>query len=125
MQRTVVNVQTGEIEILDLTPEEIGEIVPYSQPIPNLAFAQLLIGLVSEQWITVEEGRAWRDRTGLPTQVSDIIASLPVEQQFAAETRILAPSEVLRYDPLVLAMGVAAGKTEEEIDDFFLKYSKV
>lgn len=125
MQRTVVNVQTGEIEILDLTPEEIGEIVPYSQPIPNLAFAQLLIGLVSEEWITVEEGRAWRDRTGLPTQVSDIIASLPVEQQFAAETRILAPSEVLRYDPLVLAMGVAAGKTEEEIDDFFLKYSKV
>lgn len=39
--------------------------------------------------------------------------------------RALRPSEVLRADPLVAAMGAGAGKTETEIDDFFRKYSKV
>lgn len=104
---------------LDIAPEQ-------PKPAPtSLSFAQLLIGLVSEQWITVEEGRAWRDRTGLPAQVQAVISLLPKEHQFAAETRALAPSEVLRSDPLVAAMGMAAGKTEEEIDDFFRKYAGV
>lgn len=95
-------------------------------PVPaSISFAQLLIGLVTEQWITSAEGRAWRDRVALPAQVQTLIASLPVEQQFAAETRAMAPSEVLRNDPLVVAMGAASGKTEEEMDDFFRTYSQV
>lgn len=93
-------------------------------PVPNLSFAQLLIGLVSEGWITAEEGRAWRDRVALPKQVSDLISQLPAEQQFAVETRAFAPSEVLRADPLVAAMGAAAGKTDAEMDDFFRKYAR-
>lgn len=101
---------------------------PEPEPVPvpeSISFAQLLIGLVTEQWITSAEGRAWRDRVALPAQVQALIASLPVEQQFAAETRAFAPSEVLRNDPLVVAMGAAAGKTEEEMDDFFRTYSQV
>lgn len=95
-------------------------------PIPaSISFAQLLIGLVSEQWITEAEGRAWRDRVALPEQVQAVISSLPVEQQFAAETRALAPSEILRADPLVEALGSAAGKTTEELDEFFRTYSQV
>lgn len=91
----------------------------------SISFAQLLIGLVTEQWVTEIEGRAWRDRVALPAQVEAVISSLPVEQQFAAETRAFAPSEILRADPLVEALGTAAGKTTEELDEFFRNYSKV
>lgn len=99
---------------------------PRPEPVPRaITFAQLLIGLVTEKWITVEEGRAWRDRVSLPAQVQWVIQALPEEEQFAAETRALAPSEILRADPLVAAMGEAAGKTEEEMDDFFRTYANV
>lgn len=97
---------------------------PPAAPVPNLSFAQMLIGLVSEGWITADEGRAWRDRVALPKQVSSLISQLPAEQQFAVETRAFAPSEVLRADPLVAAMGAAAGKTDAEMDDFFRKYAR-
>lgn len=98
---------------------------PPHLPVPNLSFAQLLIGLVSEGWITAEEGRAWRDRAALPKQVSDLIATLPIEQQFAVETRAFAPTQVMRSDPLVSSMAIAAGKTDTELDDFFCRYAQV
>lgn len=112
-------VQDAIAEGATVTVEE-----PQPAPVPaSISFAQLLIGLVTEQWITPIEGRAWRDRVALPEQVQAVIASLPLEQQFAAETRALAPSEVLRNDPLVQALSVAAGKTLEELDNFFRTYS--
>jgi hypothetical protein len=91
----------------------------------RLSFAQLLIGLVTEQWITSADGRAWRDRTALPPAVAGLIATLPPEQQFAAETRAMAFTEALRLDPLVEALGAAEGKTPEELDTFFSTYANV
>lgn len=125
MHRIVVNVQTGETQIINLTPEEIAAL-PESQPtpVPNLSFAQLLIGLVTEAWITEAEGEAWLSGT-LPFAVLTVIDSLPEGQRFAAKARALRPSEVLRADPLVTAMGTAAGKTEAEIDTFFRTYAQV
>jgi len=70
------------------------------------------------------EGEAWLAGT-LPTAVLTVIDSLPQEQRFAAKARALRPSEVLRSDPLVTAMGTAAGKTSEEVDTFFQTYSGV
>lgn len=94
-------------------------------PVPqSITFAQLLIGLVTEAWITEAEGDAWLAGT-LPTAVNTVIAALPVEQRFAAKARALRPSEVLRADPMVIAMGAAAEKTPEEIDDFFRTYAGV
>jgi hypothetical protein len=90
----------------------------------TLSFAQLLIGLVTEQWITEAEGEAWLAGT-LPGTVLLVIDGLPAEQRFPAKARALRPSEVLRNDPLVAAMGVAAGKTEAEIDTFFQTYAGV
>lgn len=89
----------------------------------SLSFAQLLIGLVTEGWITAAEGRSWRDRVALPDPVVNLITSLPVEQQFAAETRAFAPSAILRLDPLVVGLGLHTGKTPEQIDEFFRKYT--
>jgi hypothetical protein len=98
---------------------------PPPPPVPDaISFAQLLIGLVSEQWITEAEGEAWLAGT-LPAPVLGLIATLPADQQFPAKARALRPSEVLRNDPLVNGMGQAAGKTPEEIDDFFRTYAQV
>lgn len=127
MRKITYDIATGEMTEVDMSEEEITDALalPVAEPtVPNLSFVQMLIGLVSEGWITADEGRAWRDRVALPKQVSGLISQLPVEQQFAVETRAFAPSEVLRADPLVAAMGAAAGKTDAEMDDFFRKYAR-
>lgn len=126
MQRIVVDLQTGIITAVDLTPEEIAALPPpQPNPVPaSLSFAQLLIGLVAEGWITEAEGEAWLAGT-LPTAVLLVIDSLPAGQRFAAKARALRPSEVLRSDPLVAAMGTAAGKTSAQIDAFFQTYAQV
>jgi hypothetical protein len=94
-------------------------------PVPaSISFAQLLIGLVTEQWITEAEGEGWLAGT-LPMAVLLVIDSLPTGARFAAKARAIRPSEVLRSDPLVAAMGTAAGKTEAEIDTFFRTYAGV
>lgn len=90
----------------------------------RLSFAQLIIGLVAEAWITEADGEGWLTGT-LPAAVTAVIDSLPEGQRFAAKARALRPSEVLRADPLVAAMGAAAGKTEAEIDTFFRTYAQV
>lgn len=90
----------------------------------RLTFAQLLIGLVAEGWITQAEGEAWLAGT-LPAPVTALIDTLPAEQQFAAKARAIAPSAVLRSDPLVNALGAAQGKTPEQLDAFFQTYAQV
>ena len=94
-------------------------------PVPvSITFAQLLIGLVTEGWITEAEGDAWADGT-LPVPVTTLIDTLPESSRFAARTRAKRPSEVLRQDFLVQQLAVAQGKTPEELDNFFRTYSEV
>lgn len=125
MQRIVVNIQTGEQQVINLTPEEVADLPePQPVPVPNLTFPQLLIGLVTEQWITEVEGEAWLAGT-LPSAVLEVINTLPVEQRFIAKARAIRPSEVLRSDPLVQALGVAENKTPAELDTFFQTYAGV
>lgn len=122
---TIIDAQTGEVTIRPYTAEEVAAIENAPQPVPqSISFAQLLIGLVTEQWINEVEGEGWLAGT-LPAAVLLVIDSLPVEQQFAAKARAIRPSEVLRNDPLVASLGAAAGKTSEELDDFFRTYAMV
>lgn len=90
----------------------------------SLSFAQLLIGLVTEAWITGAEGEAWLTGT-LPAPVLSLVAGLPADQQFAAKARAIAPSIVMRNDSLVVSLGAAQGKTEAELDTFFKTYALV
>jgi hypothetical protein len=111
-------------EVSAASPEEIAQRNSERRAGMRLSFAQLMIGLVTEAWITQPEGEAWLAGT-LPLAVLTVIDGLPVGQQFAAKARAIRPSEVMRADPLVAAMGTAAGKTEAEIDTFFQTYSGV
>lgn len=90
----------------------------------SLSFAQLLIGLVTEGWITEAEGDAWLAGT-LPAPVLALIATLPSGQQFAAKARAIRPSEVVRLDPLVGLLAAAQGKTDTDMDTFFTAYAQV
>ncbi len=127
----ITDARTGEQTIRPYTPEEIAAVeaaqaaaVEAERMALKLSFAQLLIGLVTEQWISEEEGEAWLAGT-LPAAVLAVIESLPAEYRFAAKARAIRPSEVLRSDPLVAAMSAAAGKTEEDLDNFFRTYAGV
>ena len=90
----------------------------------GMSFAQLLTGLVEEGWITEAEGEAWLEGK-LPAAVNALIAQLPEELRFRAKARATLPSTVERNSDLVIALAQAEGKTPEEIDKFFEKYSQV
>jgi hypothetical protein len=90
--------------------------------IPDLSFAQLLIGLVAEGWITEAEGGGWLVGT-LPDPVLLVISMLPTNQQFAAKARAIRPSVIVRADPLVASLAAAEGKSSAEIDAFFTTYA--
>ncbi len=120
---------------LDAAIRAAGGIAPYVPPDPaivlaaqrqgmTMTFAQLLIGLVAEEWITEAEGEAWLSGT-LPQAVLDLISTLPASQRFPARARAVAPSVILRLDPLVIALAAAQSKTPEELDTFFTTYAGV
>jgi hypothetical protein len=90
----------------------------------RLSFAQLLIGLDAEAWITTAEADAWLTGT-LPAPVTALIVTLPAPQQFPARARALRPTVVERADPLVGLLAAAQGKTDADLDTFFLTYAQV
>jgi hypothetical protein len=87
----------------------------------SLTFAQLLIGLVAEGWITEAEGDAWLEGR-IPSAARNLIGTLPQAQRFAARARAARPSTVLRNDPLVIALASAQGKADD-LDRFFTTYA--
>jgi hypothetical protein len=86
----------------------------------QITFAQLLIGLVAEGWITEADGVAWLSGTP-PAPVISLIGQLPAGQRFAARARAVRPSIVLLSDPLVQALGAMQGKSAE-LPGFFNAY---
>jgi len=88
----------------------------------SLTRSQLLIGLVAEGWITEADGSAWLAGT-LPGAVEALIAQLPPAEQFAARTKALTATTIPRLDPMVTALGMMEGKTEEDLDAFFLNWA--
>jgi len=112
--------QGGQPVLVDIPPPDPAE----ARDIMRLTFAQLLIGLVAEGWISEAEGEAWLAGT-LPAQVLAVIATLPAAQQFAARARAARPSIVARLDPLVGALAAAQGKSDAELDAFFAGYAAI
>lgn len=109
-------IEGGE-QVIDLTG-------PTHAPIPQqLAFAQLLIGLVAEGWISETEGDAWLQGR-IPAAAEALIATLPEDHRFAARARASRPSTVLRTDPLVIALAASQGRADD-LDRFFTTYAVI
>ncbi len=128
---TLATYPAGTVEVplkpganFDWVDGEWSAIAPPPASVPDLSFAQLMIGLVSEGWITTAEGEAWLTGT-LPAPVLALIGTLPAAQQFPAKARALRPTIVERTDPLVSALGAAQDKTPEQLDDFFRTYAEI
>ena len=110
------------------------DIEPYVAPAPpsaeslrqsmQLTFAQLLIGLVAEGWITRAEGEAWLNGT-LPLPVTQIIATLPDSRQFAAIARAKRPSVIMRLDGLVMVLAATQGRSDAQMDAFLTTYAAI
>lgn len=97
---------------------------PHPAPIPNLSFSQLVIGMVVTAQITEAEGEAWLTGNGLPQAMADLIAQLPVEDQFIARARALRPTVIERNDPLAIQLTQINGGTSEDMDAFFITFSE-
>ena len=108
--------------IIKIDPDRVAAAAQARRASMKLSFAQLMIGLVAENWLSEDDAKLWL--TGvLPPAVEATIRLLPVEHQFAATARASRPSEVVRTDPLVEMMALAQGKTAEDLDTFFLLHA--
>lgn len=91
----------------------------------SLSPRQLLIGLMTEGWITSAEAEAWAMSNGLPAAVEAVIAALPEAERVPARITCLRMGVAERTDGLVAALAAASGKTDAEIDTFFETYAGV
>ena len=88
----------GEYELVEVVVEPVTEPEPYDQRADmRLSFAQMLIGLVAEEWITEADGNGWLVGV-LPPSVEATINLIPADQRFAARARATRPSEVMRLE---------------------------
>jgi hypothetical protein len=105
-------------------------------PPATIAFRQAIITALSDGWFSESEGRTWLQRNGVPAIVQAAVDALPAENQFAAEASLYGMTEVVRDDPLTLAMVRAAlesaaggAVSDQEVidarDDFFRRAAQV
>ena len=123
MHRIEVNVMTGEVTVVDLTPEEIAALPPPPAPAPPapiiLTNRQLFAALALTGFITEAEALA-AGRTGeVPTAIDDVFGELPDHEAFLARLTWATMREVTRDHPLIAAMIAANLATAEQVDAIF------
>ena len=94
--------------------------VEIDEPVPqSITKRQLLLGLMSDQWIKPAEAEAWADNTALPGPINDVIEAMPAEHRAAARITAKTMSVAERHDPLLKASAQAAlpEATDEEIEE--------
>ncbi len=106
MQRTTINLTTGESETRDLTPEEIAALPPPAPPrIPQV--------------VTMRQARLALLGAGLLAQVDTAIDGLASPQKEAARIEWEYSQEVHRDRPFVTLLGAAMGLSNEQLDALF------
>jgi hypothetical protein len=123
MHRTSVNVMTGEVTVVDLTPEEIAALPPPAAPEPPtpivLTNRQLFAALALTGFITEAEALA-AGRTGaVPTAIDDVFGELPEQDAFLARLTWATMREVTRDHSLIAAMIAENLATAEQVDAIF------
>lgn len=105
---------------------------PVPDPVPQeLSFAQFIVGLTEQGWVTQTEANNWLTATSLPAAVEAAIATLPEtapdgsKPRLRARARALRPSVILRTNELLLMMAAMRGATAAQLDDFFRFYAGI
>lgn len=103
--------------------DEGGEAVAYeepAEPMPaSVSRRQILTGLALVDWITEQEALDALATGARPAAVETVIGSLPEDQRFAARMKWVGFQTAYRDDAMVAALATAAGKSEQDVDDFF------
>lgn len=107
MKRIEVNVMTGQVTQIDLTPEEIATLPPPAPPaMPTITRRQLRLALLTRFGVTA-------------AQVEAQIAAMPgtpIERE-AAMIEWQDATTYERNHRLIVALGAALGLTTAQIDD--------
>jgi hypothetical protein len=120
MQRISVNVMTGEVTVVDLTPEEIAAIPQPAPPAPIiLTNRQLFAALALTGFITEAEALAAGRAGAVPAAIDAVFASLPAQDAFLARLTWATMREVPRDHPLISVMIAANLATNEQVDGIF------
>lgn len=89
-------------------------------PVPaSVTRRQLMTGLALVGWITEQEALDALATGARPAAVETVIGSLPEDQRFAARMKWIGFQTAYRDDAMVAALAMAAGKSEQDVDDFF------
>ena len=118
-------VQEAIADGAEVTVVEIPDPIIAVRAAMTLTFSQLLIGLVSMEWISEAEGVAWLEGNSLPAEVAAVIEGLPVAHRFPAMARALRMSIADRMDPLVLALADGREVSAVDMDAFFQTFAAV
>jgi hypothetical protein len=106
----------GGFAIVD-PPEPKAE--PEPHPVTAVTRRQIMTGLALVEWITEQEALDALATGARPAAVETVIGSLPEDQRFAARMKWIGFQTAYRDDAMVAALAAAAGKSEQDVDDFF------
>jgi hypothetical protein len=120
-----------------VVPMTAGEIAAHSWPVlqapvpAEISFAQFIVGLTEQAWITDAEAAAWLGASALPATVEGALSGIPetgpdqTKPRLRARARALRPSVIQRSNELLLMMAQSRGASAAQLDDFFRKYAAI
>lgn len=127
MKRIEMNLMTGEVTEIEVTPEEIAALPPPSPPpVPDdVSFWQFLRAAKEAALITHAEAMAALQRRVMPGVFAAALASLPQSVRENAEIKFAGITRVLRADPLFDLLFAAEVVTPEQLDAVFIAAAQI
>ena len=122
MKRIEVNVITGEVTEIYLTPEEIANLPPPAPPpVPEeVEVWKFMTAAWQMGFITQEEALAAIKEKAIPPVFAEALVDLPAQTQAAVQLKFAGITKMVRADPL-FTMIVAANKaTDAQLDAVFM-----
>lgn len=121
MQRTSVNVMTGEVTVVDLTPEEIAALPP--PPLPSVPQDVSIWQFMTAAWrldfITQQEALAAIKDKVMPPSFAQALGELPAEARAEAQLKFAGITRMVRADPLFALLVASEIVTDAQIDEVF------